>query len=59
MHDKGLASEQEIRLALACMVLANRLAVASRRLDRIISQGDGAREEETGDKGPTMEGENS
>ena len=52
MRDTGMVSEQEIRLALTCMVLANRLAVASRRLDRIASQSQGeeTREEETGDK---------
>ena len=55
MRDTGIASEQEIRLALTCMVLANRLAVASRRLDRIASQsrgdekGGGAPEEDAGD----------
>ena len=37
MHDTNTACEQEIRLALACMVLANRLAVTCRRLDRIVS----------------------
>ena len=38
MRETGTAGEQEIRLALTCMVLANRLAVSSRRLDRIASQ---------------------
>ena len=49
MRETGPAGEQEIRLALTCMVLANRLAVSSRRLDRIASQpqGESVREEET------------
>jgi hypothetical protein len=34
----GVMSEQEIRLAVACMVLANKLANASRRLDGILSK---------------------
>jgi hypothetical protein len=38
----GMAGEQEIRLAIACMVLANKLAGACRRLDKLISK-----EEET------------
>ena len=50
MRDTGTTSEQEIRLALTCMVLANRLAVASRRLDSIVSQDEGTPEKETGDK---------
>jgi len=33
----GVTSEQEIRLAVACMVLANKLANAGRRLDYILS----------------------
>jgi hypothetical protein len=33
----GVTSEQEIRLAVACMVLANKLASASRRIDLIIA----------------------
>ena len=51
MHETGMVSEQEIRLALACMVLANRLAAASRRLDRIVSPDGNAREDETADNG--------
>ena len=49
MHETGMVSEQEIRLALACMVLANRLAAASRRLDRIVSPDGDVQEEKTGD----------
>jgi len=55
MRDTGTAGEQEIRLALTCMVLANRLAVASRRLDRIAqSRGEDALEEERDDNDPVM-----
>ena len=57
MHDTGMASEQEIRLAIACMELANRLAVASRRLDHIITPGEERREEKTGDKEPIISGD--
>jgi hypothetical protein len=38
----GMTSEQEIRLAVACMLLANKLANAGRRIDYILSE-----EEET------------
>jgi transcription initiation factor TFIIIB Brf1 subunit/transcription initiation factor TFIIB len=51
MHDTDTAGEQEIRLAIACMVLANRLAVASRRLDRIVSQDEDSRKEEKDGEG--------
>ena len=54
MHETGMVSEQEIRLALACMVLANRLAVASRRLDRIVSPDGNAHEEETDNNEPVI-----
>jgi len=56
VRETGTAGEQEIRLALTCMVLANRLAVASRRLDRIASQlpGEDARKEETDDNEPVI-----
>ncbi|MCL2684313.1 MAG: cyclin domain-containing protein [Synergistaceae bacterium] len=57
MRDTGMTSEQEIRLAVACMVMANRLLEAGRRLDRIISQGEDAREEETGGNEPMLSGE--
>jgi hypothetical protein len=33
----GISSEQERRLAVACMVLANRLVSASKRIDGILS----------------------
>jgi hypothetical protein len=34
----SMTSEQEIRLAVACMVLANRLANASRKVDDILTK---------------------
>ncbi|MDR3281050.1 MAG: hypothetical protein LBT23_11100 [Synergistaceae bacterium] len=34
----GATSEQDIRLAVACMLLANRLANSSRRIDYILSE---------------------
>ncbi|MDR1650934.1 MAG: hypothetical protein LBR87_04040 [Synergistaceae bacterium] len=40
----GITSEQEIRLAVACMVLANKIASAGRRLDYIISEEEKAEE---------------
>jgi hypothetical protein len=45
----GMTGEQEIRLAVACMVLANKLANACRRLNYVISSEEGtpAKEEET------------
>jgi hypothetical protein len=33
----GMTSEQEIRLAVACMVLANRMVSAGRRIEYILS----------------------
>ena len=57
MHDTGMVSEQEIRLALACMVLANRLATAARRIDRIVSPDGDAREEETRGNEPIISGD--
>jgi hypothetical protein len=36
----GMTSEQEIRLAVACMVLANRLVSAGRRIEYILSKED-------------------
>ena len=50
LKDTGnMTSEQEIRLAVACMVLANKLANACRRLDHVISleEETQAKEEET------------
>ncbi|MDR1965096.1 MAG: hypothetical protein LBQ36_00175 [Synergistaceae bacterium] len=39
LKDTGdFTSDQEIRLAVACMVLANRLASAGKRIDNILSQ---------------------
>ena len=34
----GMTSEQEIRLAVACMVLANRMMSAGRRIEYILSK---------------------
>jgi len=34
----GITSAQDVRLAVACMLLANRLANASRRIDYIMSE---------------------
>jgi hypothetical protein len=34
----GMTSEQEIRLAVACMVLANRMVSAGRRIEYILSK---------------------
>ncbi|MDR1137181.1 MAG: hypothetical protein LBK91_02550 [Synergistaceae bacterium] len=36
----GMTSEQEIRLAVACMVLANRMVSAGRRIEYILSKED-------------------
>lgn len=42
----GMTSEQEIRLAVACMVLANRMVSAGRRIEHILSKED-EKEEKT------------
>jgi hypothetical protein len=34
----GITSEQEIRLAVACMVLANKLANSARRIENLVSE---------------------
>ncbi|MDR1508763.1 MAG: hypothetical protein LBS53_03925 [Synergistaceae bacterium] len=44
----GMTSEQEIRLAVACMVLANRMVSAGRRIEYILSnEEEGEKEDRT------------
>jgi hypothetical protein len=42
----GMTSEQEIRLAVACMVLANRMVSAVRRIEYILSKEEEREEED-------------
>ena len=47
----GLTSEQDIRLAVACMLLANRLSNACKRLEHVASLEDAARAREKEEDG--------